>query len=438
MKSQKIIYIISLTYLLILFPVNLMSQDLFTAKEELTVFKKASINSDSIYRIDSNDEVEVLEIKSVWLKKWAKIQNSTGEQGYVLFHSLKPIDTNQETQENNTAKENASTQNAVAKEDYLESQKEKTQDLEQEGANTSHEYTERNTTLNNEQDNSVSQTNEKSNKSFPTWGWFAILGTIVLGYSTYLYNKHLYEKFTYNIFSISTIVSLLLSFGTISFLNYSINHNETGVMWGIPNDTFKFLLITTLILTIGFLYYYNLRKTNWYLAIINVIIQTVAVGVFVVLLIGWIILKILSSKSSTSNDRSLQADSGQAAEGSAITASGNMYANIYNSGQRKWEWDGTYLKVYSNGQREWEYDGCYLKKYSNGQREWEYDGCYLKKYSSGQREWEYDGRYFKRYSSGQREWEYDGNYLIKYSSGQRIMECKNFPIPVIAKAAGLI
>ena len=87
MKSQKSICIISLMYLLILFPVNLMSQNLFTAKEELTVFEKASIKSDSIYTIHINDEVEVIEVKNVLFKKWAKIQKSDGEQGYVLFHS---------------------------------------------------------------------------------------------------------------------------------------------------------------------------------------------------------------------------------------------------------------------------------------------------------------------------------------------------------------
>lgn len=130
MKSKKIICIISLTYLLILFPVNLMSQDLFTAKEELTVFKKASVNSDSIYTIHSNDEVEVLEIKKVWFKKWAKIQNTTGEQGYVLFHDLKPIDTNQKTQENNTNNEETSTQNIAVKDEYSEPKNENTQDID--------------------------------------------------------------------------------------------------------------------------------------------------------------------------------------------------------------------------------------------------------------------------------------------------------------------
>lgn len=414
-----------------------MSQDLFTAKEELTVFKKASINSDSIYTIDSNDEVEVLEIKSVWLKKWAKIQNSKGEQGYVFFHDLKPINTKQRVEENNTNVENASTQNAVSKEEYSEPQKDNTQDLEQINANSSNEYTEKSTTLNNEQGNSVSQTNEKSNKSFPTWGWFAILGTIVLGYSTYLYKKHLYEKFTYNIFSISTIVSLLLSFGTISFLNYSINHSVTGVMWGIPNDTFKFLLITALILTIGFLYYYNLKKTNWYLAIINIIIQTVAVGVFVIIAIGWIIMKVLGSKSATDTQSS---SGGSVSSSNAIGSIKPYYSDL----SRTWEWDGKQLKPYhSDLKRTWEWDGRQLKPYhSDLSKTWEWDGRQLKPYHSDlSRTWEWDGKQLKPYYSDlKRTWEFTGKQVKPYHSDlSRTWEIEgNIPIPVIAKAIGII
>jgi hypothetical protein len=440
MKSKKIICIISLTYLLILFPVNLMSQDLFTAKEELTVFKKASINSDSIYTIDSNDEVEVLEIKSVWLKKWAKIRKSTGEHGYVFFHDLKPINTKQEIEENNTNVEDAATLNAVSKEKCSEPQKENTHDLEQKNANSSNEYTERNTTLNNEQDNSVSQADEKSNKSFPTWGWFAILGTIVLGYSTYLYKKFLYEKFTYNIFSLSTIVSLLLSFGTISFLNYSINHSETGVMWGIPSDTFKFLLITALILTIGILYYYNLRKTNWYFSIINIIIQSVAVGVFVIIAIGWIIMKILGSKS----DSTTQSNSN--------SNSNNNYTIKKawdNNTQFQWEFDGkTLKKKWDNStQYQWEWDGQTLKKKwdNSTQYQWEFDGKTLKKKwdNSTQYQWEWDGQTLKKKwdNNTQYQWEFDGKIIKKKwdNSTQYQWEVSgHIPIPIIAKAIGII
>ena len=436
MKSKKIIFIISLTYLILLFPVNLMSQDLFTAKEELTVFEKASIKSDSIYTIHINDEVEVLEVKNVWFKKWAKIQKSDGEQGYVLFHSLKPINANQEIKENNTNNEDVSAQNTTVKEEYSEPQKENSHDFEQESVNTSNEYTETNTTLNHEQENNVSQADEKSNKSFPTWGWYAILGTIVLGYSTYLYKKHLYEKFTYNIFSLSTIVSLLLSFGTISFLNYSINHSETGVMWGIPSDTFKFLLITALILTIGILYYYNLRKTNWYLAIINVIIQTVAVGIFVIIAIGWIIMKILGSKSDSTTQSN----------------SNNNYTikKVWdNNTQFQWEFDGkTLKKKWDNStQYQWEWDGQTLKKKwdNSTQYQWEFDGKTLKKKwdNSTQYQWEWDGQTLKKKwdNNTQYQWEFDGKIIKKKwdNSTQYQWEVSgHIPIPIIAKAIGII
>ena len=436
MKSKKIIFIISLTYLIILFPVNLMSQDLFTAKEELTVFEKASIKSDSIYTIHINDEVEVLAIKSVWLKKWAKIQNSTGEQGYVLFHSLKPIDTNQESQDNNTTKEDASTENTVSKEEYSEPQKENSHDFEQESVNTSNEYTETNTTLNHEQENNVSQTDEKSNKSFPTWGWFAIIGTIALVYTTYQYKKYLYKKFTYNIFSLSTIVGLLLSFGTIFFLNYSSNHSGTGAMWGIPKDTFKILLITALILTLGILYYYNLRKTNWYFSIINIIIQSVAVGVFVIIAIGWIIMKILGSKSDSTTQSN----------------SNNNYTikKVWdNNTQFQWEFDGkTLKKKWDNStQYQWEWDGQTLKKKwdNSTQYQWEFDGKTLKKKwdNSTQYQWEWDGQTLKKKwdNNTQYQWEFDGKTIKKKwdNSTQYQWEVSgHIPIPIIAKAIGII
>jgi hypothetical protein len=433
MKSKKIIFIISLTYLILLFPVNLMSQDLFTAKEELTVFEKASIKSDSIYTIHINDEVEVLEVKNVWFKKWAKIQKSDGEQGYVLFLSLKPINANQEIKENNTNNEDVSAQNTTVKEEYSEPQKEESQNFEQESVNTSNEYTETNTTLNHEQENNVSQADEKSNKSFPTWGWFAILGTIVLGYSTYLYKKHLYEKFTYNIFSLSTIVSLLLSFGTISFLNYSINHSETGVMWGIPSDTFKFLLITALILTIGILYYYNLRKTNWYLAIINVIIQTVAVGIFVVLLIGWIILKILSSKSSTEGNSSTSTSSTN-----TNSTTKCIIRQRFGSGV-EWEYDGKILRQRFGSGVEWEYDGKVLRQRFGSGVDWEYDGRVLRQRFGSGTEWEYDGRILRRRFGSGTEWEYDGRILRqRFGSGTEWETQGYTPIPVLAKATRII
>lgn len=133
MRTKEIIWIVSLTYLLILFPVNLNSQDLFVAKEELVVFKQADSKSDTTCIIHINDKVEVVEIKKVWLKKWAKIQNSKGILGYVLINKLKPIDTNQDIKENNIKE--PTTQNIGQKELNTETQNINTQDLDKQSLN---------------------------------------------------------------------------------------------------------------------------------------------------------------------------------------------------------------------------------------------------------------------------------------------------------------
>lgn len=301
MKLKNKILIISLSYLLILFPVNLISQDLYTPKDELVVFNEANLKSDTIYTLQRDDKVVVLGIRSIWFRKWAKIQLSTGELGYVIFHNLKPIDTNHEIQEKNTTNEEASTQNTAVRKDYSESQNENRHDFNNGDVNISEENTQKTATSSNNQDNYVTQPNKHSDKSFPTWGWFAIIVTIAFAYATYQYKKYLYQKFKYNIFSLTTLISLLLSFGVILSLNYTINHNQNLVLWGIPNDTFKILLVSALILTIVVLYYYNFRKTNWYFAIFNIIIQSVAVCVFFVIAIGWIILEFLGTRSKANS-----------------------------------------------------------------------------------------------------------------------------------------
>jgi hypothetical protein len=168
-------------------------------------------------------------------------------------------------------------------------------------ANTSSANIEKKTPENDQQENNVSKDNEQSSKSFPTWGWFVIIGVIgviVLIYMVFRYKKFLYLKYNYNIFSISTILCLLLLFGTILFLFGQIGQNETGEMWGISIKTFIYLLITAIILTVGILYYYNLKKTNWYFAIFNVAIQAIVVGGFVIIAIGWVFWKIFTSSDS--------------------------------------------------------------------------------------------------------------------------------------------
>ena len=173
MKNQKITCIVSLICLLVLFPLNLESQELFTAKEETTVYKKTN-KSDSIYTIHVGEKVEVIEIKKVWFKKWAKIQNSEGEQGYVIFNDLKPINVIPENKED-SINEELSTQNTELKELDSKTQNGDQQDSYEKSVNISNENSEKNLTSNNKPTDDVSQTNEHSKNSFPTWGWLAII-----------------------------------------------------------------------------------------------------------------------------------------------------------------------------------------------------------------------------------------------------------------------
>ncbi len=297
---------------------------------------------------------------------------------------------------------------------------------------------------NGEQKGNVEPNNEQSKKSFPTWGWFAFIGIAILGFVIYLYKKYLSQKFAYNIFSVSTIVCLLLSFGTILFLQHLLSQSQTGELWGISSGMFKFLLITALVLTIGVLYYYNFRKTNWYLAIINVIIQTVAVGIFVIIAIGWIVLKFLGGKSSSDT---------QSNSGTSVSSSNNNATIIksrwVHDNNKEWVFDGKYLKPrwVHNNNKEWEFDGRYLKQrwVHDNNKEWEFDGRYLKPrwVHDNNREWEFDGRYLKLrwVHDNNKEWEFDGRYLKPRWVHDNNKEWEingNVPIPVLAKAVGII
>lgn len=189
MKTQKIIYIVSLTFLLLLFPVNLMSQVLFTAKDELVVYKNANVKSDSIYTLHISDKVEVVEIKKVWFKKWAKIQSAEGKQGYVFFNKLEPIDVNKENKEEDTTKKEFSTQNNAVNELQAETQNVEKQDSYDESANVSKENSEKNLDSDNILTDDVSHTNEHSKKSFPAWVWFVVIVIVLLIWKVLTGNK---------------------------------------------------------------------------------------------------------------------------------------------------------------------------------------------------------------------------------------------------------
>jgi drug/metabolite transporter (DMT)-like permease len=141
----------------------------------------------------------------------------------------------------------------------------------------------------------------------PNWVWFAIAGCLAFAYFVYRYRKYCKNKFDYDMFSLSILLCLSLLFAGIIVLYILNTKSVSGEFWGIPTHQFKIILILTFILTVIGLYIYNFKQTNWYLALINVFIQAIAVIVFVLIVVVRLLLKIIaittrSSKAANSND----------------------------------------------------------------------------------------------------------------------------------------
>jgi cation transport ATPase len=142
-------------------------------------------------------------------------------------------------------------------------------------------------------------------KNVPDWVWFAIAGCLAFAYFVYRYRKYCKNKFDYNLFSLSILLCLSVLFAGIITLYILNTKNVSGEFWGIPTHQFEIILLLAFILTVIGLYIYNFKKTNWYLAIINVFIQAMAVIVFVLIVAVRLLLKIIaiirSSKAANSN-----------------------------------------------------------------------------------------------------------------------------------------
>jgi hypothetical protein len=114
---------------------------------------------------------------------------------------------------------------------------------------------------------------------------------IVLWICAYYYNKKVLSSFQYSIFAIKPILFCTMVFLFLAFL---LLGNQTSL-----KDLYWLIYIAGTLATIV-LYVYNLRKTNWYLAIINVSFQLLLSAVYAAILITistmLIIRKIFSSE----------------------------------------------------------------------------------------------------------------------------------------------
>lgn len=114
---------------------------------------------------------------------------------------------------------------------------------------------------------------------------------IVLWTCAYYYNKKVLSPFQYSVFAFKPILFCTMVFLFLAFL---LLVNQTSM-----KDLYWLIYIAGTLATIV-LYVYNLRKTNWYLAIINVSFQLLLSAVCAAILITistmLIIRKIFSSE----------------------------------------------------------------------------------------------------------------------------------------------
>jgi hypothetical protein len=114
---------------------------------------------------------------------------------------------------------------------------------------------------------------------------------IVLWTCAYYYNKKVLSPFQYSVFAFKPILFCTM---VLLFLALLLWGNQTSKM-----DLYWLIYIAGTLATIV-LYVYNLRKTNWYLAIINVSFQLLLSAVCAAILITistmLIIRKIFSSE----------------------------------------------------------------------------------------------------------------------------------------------
>ena len=114
---------------------------------------------------------------------------------------------------------------------------------------------------------------------------------IILWICAYYYNKKVLSPFQYSIFAIKPILFCTMVFLFLAFLLLGNQTSMKDLYWLI-------FFVSTLSMIV--LYVYNLRKTNWYLAIINVTFQLLLSAVCAAILITistmLIIRKIFSSE----------------------------------------------------------------------------------------------------------------------------------------------
>ena len=137
----------------------------------------------------------------------------------------------------------------------------------------------------------LQETTSTKKSTGKAWIFFACIGVLIIGIGAIVYQKFCLEKFSYDIFNYTALICLTIPLGVLLFVILSGDSD----FFGLPKVFFSIILLS---LTLVVLYLFNFKKTNWYIAIFNTIIQSGAVFVFVIFFIGKFILKLFSGARS--------------------------------------------------------------------------------------------------------------------------------------------
>lgn len=247
-------------------------------------------------------------------------------------------------------------------------------------------------------------------------------------------NKYFRSVFSIKPIATFSVIAMILA--GVFYLNMTSN---TGKLWGIERSTVYTIIYALVGLTQISIYYFNVKKSGWLLAIISLIIQTISAVIIAPFLILYLLNKMMNTIVGSNSDSTKSVNSTKL----SINVEG-IIKPVGAGMDRTWEYKNGLLKpIGGTMDKSWEYKNGILKPVGGTMdKTWEYKNGILKPVGAGMdKAWEYKNGILKPVGAGMdKSWEYKNGQLRPMGAGMdRSWEVKgNIPIPVVAKVIGII
>jgi len=265
------------------------------------------------------------------------------------------------------------------------------------------------------------------------------------------------NKYFKSVFSIKTIATVSVIAMILAGVYYLNMTSTTGKMWGVEQSTVLIVIYALAGLTLISVYYFNVKKSGWLLAILTLIIQTISAIIIAPFLILYFFNKMMnaivggnsdSTKSANSpsrpNSSTKSANSPNRPNNSLPTNEENIIKPWGTSIDKGWEYRNGIIKPWGASiDKGWEYKDGIIKPWGASiDKGWEYKDGIIKPWgASTDKGWEYKDGIIKPWGvSIDKGWEYRNGIIKPWGASiDKGWEVKgNIPIPVIAKAIGII